>query len=361
MQIEDFSKAEFTQKLDKIIALYESKGLSENENPKAIILGGQPGAGKSVMADIFSHAMDKDVVFISGDDYRKYHPRREELKNAYGDDAVLYTQKFAGQATEALINYFSSKHYNLIIEGTLRTTSVPINTRNILKNQGYTVDLGVIMVRPEVSFLSTLKRYSLMKEFGSIPRLTPKEHHDYVVDNLIDNISYVYNQKVFDIIKVFNRESCNVYNSYDTPDINPGDIFRNEFSRKLTPKEIEDIYINFKGFVDYDTINTVLNDYNSKRFSFINFEAKTLNERKELIGELMDHCMEMFAKDFNPTKYITYLRDSNIMKDAKADIYGISSYSLLKEIVNSRKLPELFHQSKSESRSTSFSHKKPQR
>ena len=39
--------------------------------------------------------------------------------------------------TEALIEYFSSLGYNLVIEGTLRTYQVPLATATLLRERGY--------------------------------------------------------------------------------------------------------------------------------------------------------------------------------------------------------------------------------
>ncbi len=42
--------------------------------PKAIILGGQPGAGKSSLITRLKMEKDNNIIVISGDDFRKEHP-----------------------------------------------------------------------------------------------------------------------------------------------------------------------------------------------------------------------------------------------------------------------------------------------
>ena len=102
------------------------------------------------------------------------HPKYHELHRLYGDDYVRYTQAFSSRMTERLVEILSRRHFNLIIEGTLRSTEVPFKTKKLLELQGYTVDLSLILVRPEVSYLSTLKRYKIMEESGMEPRRTAK-------------------------------------------------------------------------------------------------------------------------------------------------------------------------------------------
>ena len=59
--------------------------------------------------------MNDNAIFINGDDYRHRHPNYKELVKKYKDDAVLHTQKFAGQLTEYMIDNLSQEHFNLII------------------------------------------------------------------------------------------------------------------------------------------------------------------------------------------------------------------------------------------------------
>ena len=60
-----------------IARIYESAaaGRTPQERPKAFLLGGQPGAGKSALLKLFSGFLQYDAVTVSGDDYRQSHPR----------------------------------------------------------------------------------------------------------------------------------------------------------------------------------------------------------------------------------------------------------------------------------------------
>ena len=148
--------------------------MSPVPQPKGILIVGQPGAGKNLLAAIFREQLEKNAIFINGDEYKMQHPKYHELHRLYGDDYVRYTQYFSSRMTELLVETLSRRYFNLIIEGTLRSTEVPFKTKKLLELQGYTVDLSLILVRPEVSYLSTLKRYKIMEESGMEPRRTAK-------------------------------------------------------------------------------------------------------------------------------------------------------------------------------------------
>ena len=228
------------------------------KNPTAYLVVGQPGAGKTQIVEQIS--IGKNIAFINGDAYRKFYPDYANLYKEYGDEIINITKKFSGEITENLIEKLSDKKINLIIEGTLRTTEVPEKTRNLLSDKQYQVELDVIVVKPEISWLRTIKRYQEMKNEGSIPRLTAKEHHDKVVKNLSNNLKEIYQSKKFSEIKLYqlkDRDFKVIYSMQKTPDIDPSTILDKEFKRKYTKKEVYDIKNEFKKYISTNELNAL--------------------------------------------------------------------------------------------------------
>ena len=205
--------------------------------PKAIILGGQPGAGKSSLITQLEVRQGEKAVVISGNDFRKEHPHFDKLYAQYGDDYVNHTQKFSSQVTERLIDELSGEKYNLIIEGTLRTSAVPLKTAELLKSRGYQVELAVLAVPPILSYVGTIERYEKMKEIGTTPRMTTKLQHDNTVNSIVNSIRDVYATSVFDDILLYNRKSECLYCRKNTPEVNPGDVLIREHTRNMTTEE----------------------------------------------------------------------------------------------------------------------------
>ena len=232
----NYTNEELELVFQKILKMYMSS-YSSSKNPKVFLLGGQPGAGKSGLENMLN--LKDEYISISGDDYREYHPRFKEINLEYGKEASKYTQQWAGQITEKLIEKLAKEKYNLIIEGTLRTVQLPLKEANRFKKLGYEVELHVLAVKPEKSYLGTLLRYEEMIKQGKIPRMTPKEHHDLVVKNIGDNLEIIYNSKAFDNIKLFDRENNLLYNYKENYDINPKNILENEFNSEWKLEEIK--------------------------------------------------------------------------------------------------------------------------
>ena len=211
--IESYSSEDFDKALERTINfLTFNKNISST--PSAVILGGQSGAGKTTIHRVKMLESKGNYIVIDGDTYRSQHPYFRELQEKYGVDSVDYTKMFAGKMVEAVIDKLSSLKYNLIIEGTLRSAAVPINTATLLKSKGYTVDFCLIATKPELSYLTTQLRYLEMLVVNPLQaRATPKEHHDGIVKSLISNSNELEQSGLFESIQVYKRNLVQVYNS----------------------------------------------------------------------------------------------------------------------------------------------------
>lgn len=243
-----YTETEFRQALSKLMEHYEDA--PRKIEKKAFLICAQPGAGKTGLASYFTQKAS--ALFLNADEYRKKFPGYKELYALYGDEFVSITSQFSGKMTEALIDRLSDKGYNLTIEGTLRTTEVPTRTCELLKQKDYTVELDILAVRPEISYLRTLKRYEEMKESGTTPRKTSKEHHDLVTSRLVQNLSTLYTEGVFDtirILKIDNDQFKVIYDQSQTPDQDPGLVLKKEHDRKYTAKEIDQIKKDYGRYI----------------------------------------------------------------------------------------------------------------
>lgn len=213
MRLEEFSKDDFELALKRTFRSL-SRGKTTSVNPKAILIGGQSGAGKTTIHRIKQKEFQGNIIIIDGDSYRSLHPNYLSLQDEYGKNSVDYTKGFAGKMVEYLVDELSKQGYHLLIEGTLRTTEVPRKTARLLKSRGYQVSLAIIATKPELSYLSTLIRYEEVYAVNpSQARATPKEHHDGIVDHLVDNLRELENDKLFGQIQIYQRDRTCVYDS----------------------------------------------------------------------------------------------------------------------------------------------------
>lgn len=211
--IESYSIEDFDKSVQRNIELL-TFNKTKSDIPHAVILGGQSGAGKTTIHRVKMMEAKGNYIIIDGDTYRAQHPHFRALQERYGVDSVEYTKTFAGKMVEALIDKLSSLDYNIIIEGTLRSSSVPIQTARLLNDKGYSVDFCLIATKPELSYLTTQLRYLEMLVVDPLQaRATPKEHHDGIVKVLVSNINELEQSRLFESIQVYKRDLVQVYDS----------------------------------------------------------------------------------------------------------------------------------------------------
>ena len=140
--IECYSDEELYEGIQEIVSSsVVGACLAPSDKPQAILLGGQSGAGKTTLHNVFRNAMNGNVIVVNGDEYRSFHPRYKQICAQYGIDSPAHTAAWAGRMVEAIIDALSIMGYNLIIEGTLRTSEVPLKTARLLRDRGYSVSL----------------------------------------------------------------------------------------------------------------------------------------------------------------------------------------------------------------------------
>ena len=159
-KLKNYTDEELNIEFKRIINYYKSEYQSQ-EKPKAFLLGGQPGAGKSSLESMIN--IKNEYISISGDDYRKSHPRYKQFNRIYGKDSSIHTQQWAGEMVEKLVKELKQEKYNIILEGTIRTAELPIKEAKSFKENNYNVELFIVAVKPEISYLSTIKRYEEIK------------------------------------------------------------------------------------------------------------------------------------------------------------------------------------------------------
>ena len=234
-------------------------------------------------------------MIINGDEYRKSHPNFDKIVEKYDIDFPKYTSSFSSQVTEILIEVLSDKKYNLCIEGTLRTTTVPINTCNLLKSKGYNLELDIMATKEKVSYLSTQLRYYNFLSKGMIARATPKEHHDMVVKSICTNLNEIYNKKVFDDIKIFNRELEVIF---DNKNKNlPGDFLSEFYKSTYSKNEIEslnNIIYKLNQYTDLDYSKYLKNSP----------EKENIPKKNSLLNRLQDKKKQLEqGKESNKQRY----------------------------------------------------------
>ena len=90
--IECYLDEELHKALQKVVsASVIGAFLAPSDKPQAVLLGGQSGAGKTTLHNVFRNAMNGNVIVVNGDEYRSFHPRYKQICAQYGIDGPAHT------------------------------------------------------------------------------------------------------------------------------------------------------------------------------------------------------------------------------------------------------------------------------
>ena len=176
------------------------------ENPIAIIVGGQTGAGKGGI-DVYSKKEFKkqglDSIVIDVDSYRMLHPKGEEIVKKYPTLYNDITAQETGPIAKALLQETIEKGYNFIFEGTMKNTEILETMKKMPKN--YTKIVRVIATSPKESLLTAFERNEAQIEAVGYGRFTNVDVHDFSYEGVEKTLKIIEDSKVPDRIQIFTR------------------------------------------------------------------------------------------------------------------------------------------------------------
>ncbi|GAB2641667.1 hypothetical protein GCM10027035_39490 [Emticicia sediminis] len=259
--------------------------------PLGIILGGQPGAGKSYLVKEVEDEFQKDFIFISTDDLRLYHPAYAALQQNPEtlQNAANLVNPYASAWTERLIKHCIENKFNLIIDSTLGgNINAVYQTVDMLRENDFSFHLRLMAVPTLISKLSIFLRYeSQLKEKG-FARWTRMEDHDDRFEKIPSVIEQIFATKPPDTARFYQR----VLSENSTISLKSSQVFfldNNAFPTFAFLKEFNSfrnqLDENHVVFISY-TINTVHNFIQLRKGSLVELKATIIQESDKFSGKL---------------------------------------------------------------------------
>lgn len=192
-----------------------SLGLSRSEEPTMVIVGGQPGAGKSRSIDSVRLDLERSggVMEIAADDLRKFHPKNDELMQKDDRTAADFTHADASAWAEKAERFAREQKFNVLIEGTLKTPENAAAKLAEYREAGYFVEARVIAVHERTSWQGVVGRYEQQKEDAGVGRMTPKPVHDAAVAGVLASVEKIETEKLADRVRIDRRGAEQIYSN----------------------------------------------------------------------------------------------------------------------------------------------------
>ena len=184
--------------------------------PHAIVLAGQPGAGKGNLVKAAQFEFSDNIVPIDPDAQRELHPDFKKLREAHPYTWSGHTHydasRWAGELRDAAV----AGRRNLIVDTTLGNADGAIQTIKGLQAKGYSVEVRVVATHRLESELGVDRRFTGQLDKEGFGRHVPGEFHDAAYKALPANLDKVQEQTGARI-RIYSREGVELYDSHTSP------------------------------------------------------------------------------------------------------------------------------------------------
>ncbi len=181
------------------------------EQPTLVLLGGQPGAGKSrathrILAD-YQHTL----VPLSGDDLRAFHPHYRHLVTDRPTAAPGIIAEATAHWVLASIDHARTTKRSLLLEGTFHTPHLTLRTAQQFADAGFHVHVIIVGTPRHESLLAVTSRYYQQRALGQPARFTSRPAHDRGYDGTTALVAALDGSSHVDRVTILDRSGANVF------------------------------------------------------------------------------------------------------------------------------------------------------
>ena len=210
--------------------------LTAHERPKAIVLAGQSGAGKSALVRAAEIEFRGDILPIDPDRLRNDLPGIKQLQEAdpFGWPKARNSDVF--KLASGLRDEGIKRHVNLVIDGSMSDASNSIRTIEALQKKGYEVEVRAISSHRLESELGIDQRFTSQIGDNGVARDVDMGFHNRVYNDLPGNMEKVAEARGLQV-RIYDRELNELYdNRRDVG--SPSEVLRETRAGRMEDPEV---------------------------------------------------------------------------------------------------------------------------
>lgn len=191
--------------LEQARAELDFSSVTPVDSPSLVILGGQPGSGKSSAIEKIEDRFNGNIIALNGDDFKTSFPDYDDLLAKDALQAAAIVQPYSNYVVNQLKKEYANNKINLIIEGTMRTSDVPLETIDTFSDKGYKVEAYVVSSNYYASRAGCLNRREMDNLDNGYGRDVPVQSHDEAYRNIPTTINTIIKHNKLDNLTVVAR------------------------------------------------------------------------------------------------------------------------------------------------------------
>lgn len=207
----ELTETQLRQTFDEEISPDLFRRTTPGGQPVLILLGGQPGAGKTRATEEVLREYSQTVTEIVGDDLRAYHPAYRQLLRESPALMPDATAQASGAWVRMAIDHALEHRHSIIVEGTFRRPELTLGEAHRFHEAGFSTHLVALAVPAPVSRLSTFQRYvDGVRESGQA-RWTPLKAHEAGFEGTPHTVADAEQSPDVDRISVYARSGAAIF------------------------------------------------------------------------------------------------------------------------------------------------------
>lgn len=186
----------------EILPDYLPEDIGNAERPTLVVLGGQPGSGKTAVLTAVHTELEQSgpVIRIVADNLRSYHPEYLTDQTTHPERASRLTRTDAGIWSEKLLAAAMERGVHVVFETGMRSQENVEEIIMIGRKANYRIEAHVLAINPRVSWQGDHHRFEEMNNAGVAAVLPSWSDHDNAVSGLAGSLGRIERGRLADRI-----------------------------------------------------------------------------------------------------------------------------------------------------------------
>ncbi|MGW3563505.1 zeta toxin family protein [Streptomyces sp. NPDC000941] len=200
--------------LHQVILPTWTKSAVRQDRPTVVVVGGQPGAGKTAVADIVQAALNRrgGAVRIGSDLYKAAHRRYAELLAADVRTAGVKVRPDTRGWQAAVEEYVRARRLDAVVESALADPDEFRASSAAYRRSGTRLEVVALATAEALSQLGVLDRF-LSEAIDGGGRYVSWENHDACAKGMLRTLAVIEAEQLADRITVVRRDGTVLYDN----------------------------------------------------------------------------------------------------------------------------------------------------